>query len=622
MRPCYLLLERFAAIGPGRPSTGRRKSSSTPVAAALSLGAGVAIALVATAGVRATTHVSGSTAVVEGVVRGLIVATPLAVGLYACRRPAHNRFGRLLVAFSGIWFLAALSSSSSPLVYSLGRVAAWIAEVGFAYALLAFPGGRLETKIDRALIAFAAAVALALYLPTALLVHGYPTPAPWASCDAGCPHNAFMVLRHEPGSVAGFVVPLREWLVGLLFVMVAVRLAAKLRAANTLVRRTVAPVLAVASARMLLFASAVVTREVAPHSSATQTVMWALALLVPAAAVAFLVGLLRWHVFVSAAVRHVHGRLGGIPEPQRVRDVLADAFDDPALRIGYWLRRRRRWVDMAGHPVDAPGPESGRWLTEVPDQGHPRVAILHDVALRDEQAFIDLSASLATMAFASEQLRGRAAATLRALQASRARIAAAADTERRRIERELHEGAQQRLVALRIHLELAAESQDENPEAASLRALGTDVEMALEDIRSLAHELYPAVLSDRGLAEALRSEALRSSIPTAVDVEGLSDYPSEISNAVYLCCVATLQDVASNGGCPTQARILLRESGSVLHFSVSDDGQASIAGSGDIINMRDRVAAVGGELTVHSRPGPGTRVSGRVPLSDSGIGSH
>ncbi len=576
------------------------------------------IALVAIPGVRATTGVSHSTAVVEGVARGLFVAIPLAVGLYACRRPPHVRFGWLLVAFSCVWFVSMLSSSSSPTVYSVGRVAYWIEELALACVLLAFPTGRLEARFDRILVVGTTVLVGTLFLPTALLVSRYPVPVPVASCEAGCPHNAFMVLAHQPALITSLINPLRNVLVMLVFVLVAARLAWRIRAANTLVRRAITPVLAAATVRMLMYPAAVVSRGLAPKGATTHVLMWTLALLVPIIALAFLLGLARWQMFVTSAIQAVHARLRGITGPQHVRDALAEAFEDPGLQIGYWMRGRRCWVAADGGPVEVPAPGSGQYLTEVRDGSEP-VAILHDVALRDERAFLDTAASLATIAFASDQLSARASRTLREVSASRSRIAAAADSERRRIERDMHEGVQQRVAALRIQLELAAErAQDENPaEAISLRRLGATVDQAIENMRSVAMAIYPAVLSDRGLADALRSIALRSAIHTAVRVDGLSDYPEEISAAVYFCCLEALRNVAEHADA-SEVEIVLKETGGTLRFSVSDDGVGCVPaeahrGAG-ITNMRDRLATIGGELRLHSDPGHGTRVSGRIAL--------
>ena len=140
---------------------------------------GVAITVVVTAaGARATTGASAETAALNAIARGVIVGIPLAVGLYAWRRPAHERFGRLLLAFGALWFLAGLSTSSSSVLFSIGRVAGWISEVGLVYTVLAFPQGRVTGRIDRALVAWAFS-AMALYLVSVPLVAHYPAPAPW-----------------------------------------------------------------------------------------------------------------------------------------------------------------------------------------------------------------------------------------------------------------------------------------------------------------------------------------------------------------------------------------------------------------------------------------------------------
>ena len=150
-----------------------------------------------------------------------------------------------------------------------------------------------------------------------------------------------------------------------------------------------------------------------------------------------------------------------------------------------------------------------------------------------------------------------------------------------------------------------------------LRRFAAEVESALEEVRALAHGIYPAILYDRGLAEALRAAARRSPIPTTVDAHRLSSQSAEIATAVYFCCLEALQNAAKHADDATAIDVVVRQSESTLFFSVSDDGcgfvvDAGRAGKG-MLNMRDRVASVGGDLTVRSRPGSGTRVSGRIP---------
>ncbi len=585
-------------------------------AAAVAVTAGVTAA-----GVHATTGAAAGAAALEALGRGLIVGVPLGVALYACRRPAHARFGRLLLVVGGLCFLASMSTSSSPFLHSVGRVCGWLAETGLVYAVLAFPSGRLRARGDRMLVAASVAIVAALFLPSALVVERYPAPSPWSSCIHACPHNAFMIVGSQPAFIGGFLDPFREVLTAIVFVVVAARLAGRIRDADSLLRRTLAPVLVVAIARLLACVAMFVARRVDPASPVTEAAAWTVAFMLPALAAAFVIGLLRWHLFVVAGVRTVNARLREMPGPEPVRELLASAFDDSGLQIASWSGRRHRWLDVTGQPLDAPGPESGRCLTEVRD-GHRRaVAIVHDEALAEDSAFVDAAATAAYVAFASDRVAARTSGLVRELRVSRARILAAADGERRRIERDLHDGAQQRLVALCIHLELAAEkAQGEHPaEAAELRELISEVEQALEEIRSLTRGIYPSLLLEQGLVAAVQSAARRSPVPATVEVAGLGEYPDEITTAVYFCCVEALQNVAKHAPEAGSVHIVLREAGSELCFSISDDGPGQIDASARVgaglLNMRDRVTTVDGQLTIRSSPGQGTRVSGRIPLA-------
>jgi signal transduction histidine kinase len=587
------------------------------IAAVTATAVGITAAVTA-AGARATTGAFTETAVLEAIARGVIVAIPLAVGLYAWRRPAHERFGMLLLGFGGLWFLAALSTSSSPVLFSIGRVAGWLAQLGLVYIVLAFPEGHVTARFDRALVLCMIGI-VALYVVSVPLVERYPAPAPWASCYQGCPHNAFMVLDHQPGFVSGVLVPVRELLTVILFLLVAGRLIARMGDASPLVRRTLTPVLAAMIVQLLIFTLGIVSRRIAADSDATRAAIWAIAFATPAVAVGFLVGLVRWHLFVAAGIRTVNSRLRQMPGPELVRDLLGEAFQDRELQIASWSGRSRRWVDAPGIALVEPAENSGRWLTEIHDGATPVVAIVHDAALRDDTAFIESAAAAASVAFASDRVAARTAGMVRELMASRSRILAAADSERQRIERDLHDGAQQRLVALCIHLELAAERTTDPAEAEALRGLAVEVEQALDEIRSLTHGIYPFTLLEQGLAAAVRSAALRSPVPASVSDEGLGEYPREITSAVYFCCVEALQNVAKHASGARSARIVLRETGSELCFSVCDDGEgfrhdSARVGAG-MVNMRDRISSVGGKLTVDSRLGHGTRVNGRIPLS-------
>jgi signal transduction histidine kinase len=554
----------------------------------------------------------------ESVARAAVVAAPIAVGLYAWRRPPFERFGTLLIGAGVLAFLATLAQSSSPVLYPIGRIFGWFIEPALFYLVLAFPSGRLRSRADRALVRAGVLIVVTLYLPTVLLVERFPMPHPWTRCDGTCPENAFMLTSSPVAFVDDVVRPLREVLTVLLLIAVIMRVALRLRGATHLIRRALSPVLGVAVLRLMTFACGVAARGFAPDSGALPAVAWLLALEVPLLAGAFLLGVVRWRLFVASGLQRLATHLGGHPRPDGLRAALADAFDDPSLEIAYWLEGSG-WSDTEGRPFELPGEGSGRWVTEVRDGGERIAAIVHDEALHDERAFISAASAYAVMTIENHRLGAEAAALLAEVQDSRARIQATADDERRRIERDLHDGAQQRLVALRIKLELAAERVDgaDHRSAELIRQLGGEVDAALDEVRALARGIYPSPLADRGLVEGLRSAALQAALPTTVLATGVADrYPSEIESAAYFCCLEALQNAAKHARGATVALIDITDDG-VLRFEVRDDGAGfdsvtACPGVG-FTSMHDRLAAVGGELTIVSAPGRGTRVIGTIP---------
>jgi signal transduction histidine kinase len=559
----------------------------------------------------------------EAVARTLTVAAPMAVGLFALHRSPFARFGALLLIAGFVWFLTTLANAEDATVYSIGRVSYWGFEPLLIYLLLAFPSGRIDRRLDRTLVWIAVLLVLSLYLPTALLVDGYPIPTPQTTCDIDCPANAFMISASEPAVIEDVVRPLREILAIALFVVVAVRLAQHIRIATRLTRRALAPVLAVACFRCAAFSGALLGRRVAPESGLVDVSMWLLTLAVPLTAVAFLVGLLRWWVFMARATQRLVAKLGVHPTPEELRLALAEAFDDPSLTIVYWLGNGDgHWGDADGHRLDPPTVATGRAVTKVIDGDRLVAAIVHDPALQDQHAFVDTATSYAVMTFDHHRLAAEASSLLRAVRDSRARIQTAAEDERRRIERDLHDGAQQNLIALRMRLELAAEVMTEGPtsgaqEAAALRRFGDDVQEALDAVRSLARGLDPATLADDGLVAALRTAALASPLPTTVLAAGIRRHAHEIETAAYFCCLEALQNATKHARGASAAVIELWDEDS-LRLEVRDDGagfdsQGVTSGIG-FASMRDRLAAVSGDLAITSSPGRGTRVTASIPL--------
>ena len=207
------------------------------------------------------------------------------------------------------------------------------------------------------------------------------------------------------------------------------------------------------------------------------------------------------------------------------------------------------------------------------------------------------------------------------LQASRARIVAASDAARRQIERNLHDGAQQHLVALAVNVRLARKLAETDPPASLeiLDGLSHGLQDAVQELRSLAHGIYPPLLVDRGVEEALRAAAGRAALPTEVSASGLARYSAEEEAAVYFCCMEAMQNAGKHAGDGARVDIKVWTDSGWLCFEVADDGAGfddAVASRGTgFVNMSDRVGAVGGTVQVRSTPGRGTTVSGKIPVS-------
>ncbi len=204
------------------------------------------------------------------------------------------------------------------------------------------------------------------------------------------------------------------------------------------------------------------------------------------------------------------------------------------------------------------------------------------------------------------------------LERSRARLVRAADEERRKFERNLHDGVQQQLIAIRIWLELAAEATVDGATRDRLVDIGDNVDGALEEVRAVSHGLYPQLLSESGLVAALQSIQRRTPVPLSLEADGVGRYSPEVESAVYYSCLEAIQNATKHGGPNLHISVMLRQAEDEFRFDVEDDGagfEAELVTGTGLQNMQDRLGAVGGRLTVRTAPGQGTRVSGRVPQS-------
>jgi signal transduction histidine kinase len=374
-----------------------------------------------------------------------------------------------------------------------------------------------------------------------------------------------------------------------------------------------APVLGVGIALMCTLCLGFALRQADPDTWPVQTLAWTLAMSAPAIALAFLGATLRWQLDTGKALARLAGWAREATDTATLRQALADAFDDPTLQIAVpGGGSAASWLPEAG---------SRHVVSEVRDHGTVVAAVIHDEALCASPRLLDAGLAMTGVVLANQRLVAEAQLATEEVRRSRARLAVAAEQERRRIERDLHDGAQQRLVALRIELELAEELVRKDPRQGigRLRELEGEVDEALDELRSLAHGVYPPLLADRGVEEALRVVAARCVIPVQVQAREIGRYQPEVESAVYFCVLEALQNVLKHA--EGARHVFLRLDGGdpgELRFSVRDDG----AGAGDrgiepgagLTNMRDRMAAVGGDVSITSLRAVGTTVRGRVPV--------
>jgi signal transduction histidine kinase len=552
----------------------------------------------------------------------LTLAALLGVGLYAWRRGGESRFGQVLFATGLCWFLVTLSNSDVEVLYSVGRVAGWVFEVVLAYALLSYPTGRLETRPARLVILAGILLVGLLYLPTLPFTDQFPLPAPFTGCTTACPQNFFLV-GSEPDLVANLIKPLREVLTIGVYLGAVFVLTARLCAAGPNLRRTLVPVL---GAAVLRFSAAIVyvaLRRLGADGPALEAAVLVALLSVPVTALGFLVGLVQWQLYSAAALGRLTTGLAETTNPRELRGLLADSLDEPAVELFYSRAPAldtgapSPWLDIAGAAFPAPVSPPGACLHEGESESGLRVALVCDEGFRDRPKFLDAVCSCVISGLERQRLDAALAASLADVAASRKRLAGAADGERQRIERDLHDGAQQQLVALRIKLELAREAleQESSGGVEMVAGLGHEVDEIIEEVRSLARGIYPPLLASDGLGEALRAAGRRSPVPVRIESDGVDRLPSETESAIYFCCLEALQNVAKHAAGASRVTIDLSNNGE-LRFEVNDDGcgfaaDGSSPGSG-ITGMRDRLAAVGGELWIESAPESGTRVRGRV----------
>jgi signal transduction histidine kinase len=326
----------------------------------------------------------------------------------------------------------------------------------------------------------------------------------------------------------------------------------------------------------------------------------------------FLLGLLRSRLAHGEALSVLIARVGQAPGEGPLRAALADALGDPSLALAYWLPESDRFVDALGHPVTVSGPG---W-TEVELQGRRIAAIAHDPSLSEEPQLVRTAGAAAALALENQRLAAELRARIEDLRASRARVVEAGDAERRRLERNLHDGAQSRLVAVALKLQLARMRADPGSEvAALLEESSTELKGSLDELRELARGLHPAVLIDRGLKAAIRILASRAPVPVEISTLPADPLPPAVEIAVYYVVGEALTNVAKYANA-THATVSVEVAGPRVVVDVADDGigGADVAAGSGLRGLSDRVAALDGRLGLESPAGGGTRLHAEIPL--------
>ena len=513
-------------------------------------------------------------------------------GLIAWQRRPDNRTGQLMTLTGFLFQAVPLVAEVS---YSLSEVIAnwWL--VSLAALVLGFPSGRISARVDKLIIA-GFVIGTGLVQVIWLLFRPVPETALLISADAGL---ADAIDRYQTGFNATM---------GLALAIVGV--SRWLRAAPPL-RRLMVPTLAGSLAVLVLAVQAYYRSISGEFMRAGDEVTVIVLVSVP---LAFLMGILRAQL-ARAGMADLVVRLQQAPDTKRLGELVSGALHDPSLELVYWLPGFECYVDASGKPVTLPTDDPRRAVTPIDHDGDHVAALIHDAALAYEPELLEVVCAAANVALERERLQAELESRVEELAGSRARLVAAGDEVRRRIERDLHDGAQQRLVALAIGLRLTEDRIRDDPDAAVelVAAARKEVSESLAELRELARGIHPAVL-EHGLKMALDSLATRSRTPVTVSFELDERLPAAIELAAYFVACEALANVGKYAQA-AQASVRVFRADSLVVIEVSDDGigGADAACGSGLRGLEDRVAAVGGRLRVVSPVGGGTVLAAEMP---------
>ena len=538
------------------------------------------------------------------VVGGLVSASFMGTGLFAWWRRPHNHTGLLMYAVGVAFVLAALKEANAPAAFNMGLALSNLFVAVVAHLLVAFPTGRLNGPAERRLVGVFYASAVVLSVVPVLFRRS-------CHCASPQPRDVFLI-ANRPGLVSAV-----EALVGIVLIGaaagIAVLLVRRWRAASRPQRRIIAPVLWT-GATLVAEVSLLGLLQVIGVATVAQNVLTAAAAVTIAAVpFAFLAGVLRSRYtradIVGALVSRLHLAGSGVQE------AIAGAVGDPSLELVYWRARTETYVRADGRPARLPADGDGRAFVEIEREGQPMAAMIFDATLTDEPELISAVSSAGALALDNERLQAELRARIAELEESRARVLDAELAERRRIERDLHDGAQQRFVSLSMTLALLdRDLAGAGAERQRLASAREELDLGLSELRELARGIHPALLTERGLAPAIEALAARAPLDVRVLAMPEQRLPVQVETAAYFIVSESLTNAAKHAGAAAATVRIERSNGAAV-VEVSDDGIGGAdptRGSG-LRGLVDRLAALDGGLEVDSPAGGGTRVQARIP---------
>jgi signal transduction histidine kinase len=524
-------------------------------------------------------------------------------GIVAMDRRPGNIIGPLMIGYAATWFLGNWGNLGVPPLTTLGLIGATLSTPFLAHILFVYPSGRLRTSFERVVLWIVYVSSIGASVVIALT---------WNPRVFGCStcwdtHAPFPSARVN--DVAQQVTDRAPIILVPLFISV---LVLRWRQASRAERRELTPLWTASSilAIVYLIGSFASADPRDPFAYLLWELNSILQLFVP---VIFAWGLLSTRL-AQSAVGHLVVELERPLLPGGLRDALARTLGDPTLEVAYAIEGPDRWVDANGQRVPlSERPTDRRAVTVIEPEGTPLAALIHDPAL--DEGLVRAAGAAAGMAIANERLRAQVQAQLEEVRASRQRIVEAGDRERRRVERNLHDGAQQRLVTLSLGLAMVQQREDLVPEAREVLAQASaELRSAMSELRELARGIHPAILTEEGLAAAVESVADRSSVPVQLHIALGGRLPEPVESTAYYVVSESLANVAKYAEASVARVDLARRNGSV-RVEVADDGKGGAdadRGSG-LRGLEDRVAAVGGTLRIESPHGEGTRVLAEIP---------